>query len=188
MAAQAEARVAALLRGVNVGGHGRLPMADLRRVVEELGHADVATLLQSGNVVLRPRAGLAPAAIERELEEAIARELDVATAVLVRTHAELRHAAVANPFAADETDGTRLHLVLLDVEPAPEAVAGLDPGRSAGDRFHVDGRTVYLHLPKGSNGTKLTGAWLERALGVRATARNANTIEKLVALTAPVDG
>lgn len=174
--------VAALLRGVNVGGRSRVSMAALRDVVAGLGHTDVATLLQSGNVLFRPATDDL-AAVASGLEEAIARELDVRPTIVVVRHRELRDALAASPFA-DEPDGSKVHLVLLTEAPDPAAVARLDPHRSPGDRFVVDGRVVHLHLPRGAAATKLTGDWLERSLQVRATARNRNTVEKLAAMTA----
>jgi uncharacterized protein (DUF1697 family) len=174
---------AALLRGINVGGRVRIPMSRLRSTFEGLGHEDVVTYLQSGNVVFRAD-GKAPelaAGIERRIAEKYG--LDVA--VLLRTPRELPAIAARNPFLADEEDLTKLHVVFLETAPARSAIARLDPARSPPDRFSARGRELYLHLPNGAGRSKLTNDYIERTLGTRATARNWRTVSKLVELTRP---
>jgi uncharacterized protein (DUF1697 family) len=168
---------AALLRGVNVGGRGKLSMPELVGAFESLGHEDVRTYIQSGNVVFRSRradAGRVSAALER----AIAESFGLETKVILRTHSELEAIAAGSPFAEAP------HVVFLDRAPKPAAAAALDPERSPGDRFAVAGREVYLSLANGAGGTKLTLDWLERGLGVAGTQRNWNTLLKLIELTA----
>ena len=176
---RAVARYAALLRAVNVGGR-KLPMADLRTALGEAGFEDVATYVQSGNVVLRSEAGAA--AVEGRMERLIADSFGLETRVLVRTHDELEAVAAANPYP-EVTEGRRLHVVFLDGAPDAAAVDRIDPERSPGDRYAVVGRELYLHLPDGAGRTKLTLDYLERRLGVAGTARNWNTVLKLVELT-----
>lgn len=177
-------RVAVLLRGVNVGGRGRLAMADLRAIASGLGHERVETVLQSGNLVLQLATGDL-AALATALEGALRESVGVDTLAIPRTHAALREALDRNPYAADEPDGTRLHVVFLERPADPAAAASLDPDRSPGDRFHVDGDIAWLHLPRGAAHTKLTLDWLERGLGARGTARNARTVARLADLTVP---
>jgi uncharacterized protein (DUF1697 family) len=172
---------AVLLRGVNVGGKNRLAMADLRTLLEALGHEQVVTLLQSGNAVLG--AGSGPATVARGIEEAIASELGLAVRVLVRTPAELREIAAGNPFLGREGDLSKLHVVVLEREPPAAALVGLDPQRSPGDAFTVSGGQIYLHYPNGAGRTKFSLDYFERRLGVAGTARNWQTLLKLIALT-----
>jgi uncharacterized protein (DUF1697 family) len=172
---------AALLRGVNVGGRGKLPMPELVKAFEALGHTDVRSYIQSGNVVFRSRAADAEK-VSAALERAIAEKFGLETRVLLRTHAELESIAAGSPF--DEA----VHVVFLDGKPKAAAVAALDPDRSPGDRFAVAGREIYLSLASGAGRTKLTLDWLERRLGVAGTQRNWNTLLKLVELTAPAAG
>ena len=172
---------AALIRGINVGGRNKISMAELRSVFSSLGHEDVTTLIQSGNVVFRSDAG-DEAAIARELEDRLADDFGLAVSVLVRRPSELALVAGGNPFLEGETDLSRLHVLFLDAAPAAGLVAGLDPGRSAPDRFAVHGREIYLHCPNGSGRSRLTTAYFESRLGVRATARNWNTVLRLVEL------
>jgi uncharacterized protein (DUF1697 family) len=172
---------AALLRGVNVGGRGKLPMPELVKAFESLGHTDVRSYIQSGNVVFRSTVADA-AKVSAALERAIAEQFGLETRVLLRTHGELEKVASGSPF--DES----VHVVFLDGEPKPAAVASLDPARSPGDRLEVAGREIYLSLANGAGRTKLTLDWLERRLGVAGTQRNWNTVLKLVELTAPPAG
>jgi uncharacterized protein (DUF1697 family) len=172
-------RCAALLRGINVSGKNILPMKDLARIFTEAGCAEVGTYIQSGNVLFS-----APADIEAQLPETIARRIQadfgLRVPVLLRTLAELRAAAAANPFLAADVDPRALHVYYLRDAPAADAVAALDPHRSPPDRFAVLGREVYLHLPNGMARTKLTNAWLDAKLNTVSTARNWNTLLKLI--------
>lgn len=173
---------AALLRGINVGGHAKIPMRELAELFGSLGHGEVATYIQSGNVVFRS-AGGRPDVVARALEEAIARRFGQNVTVILRTPAELVSIATANPFPEAEDEPSKLHVLFLDRLPAGTAIAGLDPDRSPGDLFQAAGREVYLRFPAGSGRTKLTLDWFERQLGVKGTARNWNTLLKLIALT-----
>ena len=169
----------ALLRAVNLGGRNRVPMAELRALLGSRGFEDVVTYVQSGNVVLRSAKGLqaTAGAIEHELAKAFG----VTSKVLLRTPGELRRIARANPFAGREDDPRRLLVVFLSRRPG--TVSKLDPDRSPRDEFSLRGREIYLHLPNGFGRSKLTVAYFEQALGVEATARNWQTVLKLVDLS-----
>jgi uncharacterized protein (DUF1697 family) len=172
---------AALLRAVNLAGRNRVPMGELRERLTALGLDDVATHLQSGNVVFRTTKSAkdVAAAIENE----IAAAFDVRSTVILRTAAQLKKAAGANPFLADESDPRKLLVVFLDGAPGAAAGKKLDPDRSPGDRFALKGRELYLHLPNGFGRSKLTIDYLEKTLGVRGTGRNWATVTRLVELT-----
>ena len=174
-------RQVALLRGINVGGKKKVAMADLRALVEGLGHTDVITYINSGNVVF---AGGTPKARRGELEAAIERaieaELGLDVAVIVRTHDELAAAVDANPFPAAVP--ARLLLSFLRSQPAAEAYAAAEAVESGADEFRVDGTTVYLHCPDGIGRSKLAEALSKPALGL-ATSRNLATVRKLVQLS-----
>ena len=174
---------AVLLRGINVGGKNKLPMPALRTLLEDAGYDGVATYIQSGNVVLR--SSLAESTLTRAVEKQIAEEFSLAIRVVVRTHAELERIAGANPFLAGGGEATGMHVVFLDSAPKAAAIATLDPDRSPGDEFRVSGSEIFLRYPNGSGRSKLTLDYLERRLGVTGTARNWNTLLKLVELTAP---
>jgi uncharacterized protein (DUF1697 family) len=172
---------AALLRAVNLGAHGKLSMPALKTALTELGLQDVTTYIQSGNVVFRsdrPQEKLAEA-----ITRCIAGELGLATTVILRTASELRRIAGRNPFVDEEQQRSRLHVLFLESKPARGADKRLDPDRSPPDRYRVDGPEIYLHYPNGMGRSKLSAAYFERQLGVRATARNWNTVLKLVELT-----
>jgi uncharacterized protein (DUF1697 family) len=170
---------AALLRGINVGAARKVPMAELAELFAGLGHADVSTYIQSGNVVFsssRAEPTIAPA-----LEAAIDKRFGVEVRVLLRCHAELVAVEAANPFG-----GTRgVHVVFFQRAPSTSAAARLDPDRSPGDSFALAGRELFLQLPTGAGRTKLTLGYLEKQLGVAGTQRNWNTLLRLIALTEP---
>jgi uncharacterized protein (DUF1697 family) len=151
-------------------------MPALAELCGSLGYEDVATYIQSGNVVFRTKATAAKVA--SALEAAIAEQLGLETRVILRTHEELAAIAAGSPF--DE----KAHVVFLDRAPTAEAIGSLDPDRSPGDRFSVAGREIYVSYAGGAGRTKLTLDWFERNLGVAGTQRNWNTVLKLAELTA----
>jgi uncharacterized protein (DUF1697 family) len=170
----------ALLRGVNLGAHNKMPMAALRSLVESLGHDDVRTYIQSGNVVFRSAAKRG--ALAGGLETAIAGEFGVKAAVVLRTERELDKAIAGNPFLAAGADEKTLHVVFLGSAPTKASVNKLDPGRSPPDEFAVGRAEVYLHCPNGFGRSKLSVDWFERILGGPATIRNWRTVTKLAEL------
>src|SRR6516164_5054482 len=131
------ARYVALLRGVNVGGHNRLPMPALKRVCEDLGYADVVTYIQSGNVVLRTPTRSA-VAVERALAAAIERELALTVTVLARTANDLATIVRGNPFPKAEPN--RLHVVFLDAKPSAARARSLEAFDAGSDEVKVRGR------------------------------------------------
>lgn len=172
----------ALLCAVNVGGTGKLPMAELRALLEGLGYKNVETYIQSGNAVFDAK-GTA-AAVTRAVTAALAQHIGAPVGVMLRTHEELGRVIAENPFAAEAAaDGARVHVGFLGGVAAKGGAAQLDligskyPARR--DRYHLAGDTLYLHLPDGAAETKFTVKALERALGVPGTARNWNTVVKL---------
>jgi uncharacterized protein (DUF1697 family) len=166
------ARVAALLRGVNVGGNRKLSMAELRAMLAGAGYENVRTHLQSGNVILE--SAKRPATLERELGQLLGLQ------VLVRTHAELVDVVARDPFGTLSTNGSRYFVTFLS-GPVAE-VPGLDS--DDGELFVVSGREIYAWLPEGLHTSKRAQLLTERKLGVVPTTRNWNTVTKLVELTA----
>lgn len=160
----------AVLRAINVGGHGKLPMAQLLEHFAAAGFKDAKTLLQSGNVVFTGK-GKSPAQLERALEA------KVGTDVIVRTAEEWSEIVAANPFRAEaKSDPARLHVMFLKSEPEPDFEW---PGP---ERMTRVGQQLYIVYPNGAGTSKLTGALIERKLGTRGTARNWNTVMKIAAL------
>ena len=179
-------RAVALLRGINVGTGTRVPMAELRELAEGIGLTDVATYVQSGNLVFTT-APLDEARLASSLEAAILTAFGVTSPVILRTQAELAAIGSAHPLAAGVERAALLHVVFLRDAPSKEDLARLDPARSPAERFMLDGRELYVHYPDGSGRSKLTLDYIERRLGTVATARNWNTVQKLVAMTASPD-
>ncbi len=178
MADAALVRCVALLRGVNVGGHNRVPMKPLVDALAARGALDVMSYLQSGNLVLSCAAGHVGRSAEL-VARTITQTLGLDIKVMVRTHDELLGVIAANPFRAAEADPKFLHVVFLGSPPSVDAVAGIDPDRFLPDRFEVVEDRAYVHYPGGSGRSKLN---LDR-LGVTATARNWNTVLMLAELT-----
>jgi uncharacterized protein (DUF1697 family) len=168
-----------MLRAVNVGGR-TVAMTDLRAIYEELGHHDVVTYVQSGNVVSRTNARSA-AAVQRAVRGAIAQDLGLDVEVVVRTPRELRAILDGNPYlrVRPRPDPKTLHVTFLATKPDAALVRALDEQAFAPDEFRVVGRDVYVSCPGGYGRTKINNTWFERRLQVAATTRNWNTVNKL---------
>ena len=171
----------ALLRAVNVAGHGAVTMATLRAFFAELGFKGARTLLQSGNVVFEnPASG--DAALERCLEGEAEKRLGLRTTFFVRTATEWASLIAENPFQT-EAERDPGHLVALCLKAAPEAaaVSALQAAIRGPEVVRAGSRHVYITYPAGIGRSRLTAAVLEKALGSPGTGRNWNTVLKLAA-------
>ena len=175
-------RYAVLLRGVNVGGRNKIAMADLRRILTDLGYGDVKTHLQSGNGVFSARQSADKVAAETA--RAITAETGLKCAVLIRTGAELADVVAGNPLGHEPENPSRFFVAFLSGVPDKKAATALADRDMGADQAWVRGQHVYTWVPNGLADTKLTYAFLEKQLGVVATARNRNTVRKLAELTA----
>lgn len=168
----------ALLRAVNVGGYNKVPMADFRALLAGLGHGDVRTFIQSGNAVFSSDRSDVDM-LEVEIADAIRQTFAVETPVFIRTADELAAVVAGNPFV--ETGS--LHVAFLSDRPEDNRLAQFDPQRFEPDTFAPGDRALYLLYPNGVHKSKLTPTVIERQLGVKQTARNWNTVNKLLELT-----
>lgn len=178
---------AALLRGINVGGNKKVPMAVLRPLIEGLGLTDVRTYLQSGNVAFTAPDGGDEEALAAAIGTAIEGEFGFTVDVIVRRHAYLKAVMADCPFPAAELEAKQLHVTYFSEPVTAERFAAVDPAAYAPEDFRVGDRALYLYAPQGLGVSKL-GAQLSRPAlnkGLIATSRNWNTVTKLVELTAP---
>jgi uncharacterized protein (DUF1697 family) len=173
-------RQVALLRGINVGGHNRVAMAQLRELMESLGYGDVRTHLQSGNVVFTGAAAADRAAAD--IEAVIAERLGLRLRVLVRTRDELAAVVGGNPLAATAEDPARLIVLFLSAAPDPALLRGIDPAVYEPERVAVCGREIHVWCANGVYRSPLLQVLSERRLGVTVTARNWRTVTRLLAL------
>jgi uncharacterized protein (DUF1697 family) len=168
---------AVLLRGINVGGNKKVPMTDLRTLLEGLGYGDVRTYLQSGNAVVTTDE---PAAtVAKRCEAAITEAFGMDVRCLVLSGAELRELADAHPLRDVADNGSRmLALFLLDPPPADAA----DPAELDPQRIRVTDRVIYQWCPDGISNAPDVAAFVRKSWKVPVTGRNWNTVEKLLAL------
>jgi uncharacterized protein (DUF1697 family) len=169
-----------LLRGINVGGHRRIAMADLRAVLASLGYANVRTHLQSGNVVLD--SDTTPAHVKRTIERGIADDLGADVEVFVRTRTEIADVVARNPLADVADNPSRYLVSFLSGKPDAAGVREAEGVDVAPERFAVHGREIYAWHPGGVHNSRLANVLSEKRLGVTATARNWNTVLKLLEL------
>jgi uncharacterized protein (DUF1697 family) len=160
---------------VNVGGKNKVSMSALRSLMESLGHTDVTTYIQSGNVVFTAGSDVAPQSIER----AIQRKFGLDVTVVLRTRAALKKIVKANPFSGVEL--SKVHVGFMAAKPKPGSVADLDATQFEPEAFVIKGSDLYLYLPNGMGRTKLP-AYLDRRIKTPTTVRTWNTVLKLLEL------
>ena len=180
-------RYIALLRAINVGGHV-VKMEDLRRHFADLGVANVATFIASGNVIFdTPETD--PAALERRIERHLHDALGYAVATFLRTPAELAAAAQYQPFPDADPLGDEggLFVSFLRTAPGEEARQKLPALRTSTDDFAIHERELYWLCRTRISDSRVSGALLEKTLGLPATMRNVTTVRKLAAKYPPPD-
>lgn len=172
-------RWVALLRAVNLGARNKVPMAELRRQLEAAGYEDVRTYVASGNVILDgPRS---PAALSAALESLVADAFGVTTTVMLRRPRDLAATVAAHPFGSDSSE---THVAFLAGRPGKAAAARLEAAATGPDLAVLAGAEVFLRLPQGVHGSRLSGARIEKLLGLPATVRNWRTVATLADLAA----
>lgn len=170
----------AILRGINVGGNRKLPMANLRDSVAKIGFTKVQTYIQSGNLLFTAEEKDS-SQLERLLEKHLLETYDYEIPVIVRTTEELKKAFAENSFAL-KTPIKQLHLTFLKENPNPEQVEVLHTFAKAPEEFVISDKNLFLKCTERYSAAKLTNAFIERKLKITATTRNWKTITKLVEL------
>ncbi|SDJ61900.1 DUF1697 domain-containing protein [Streptomyces indicus] len=175
---------AALLRGINVGGRAKVPMAELRTLLTGLGYGGVATHLQSGNAFFTTAEG-DEESLAAELSAAIEKQFGFPVDCLVRDHAYLQAVAEACPFPAADLEPKQLHVTYLSQQPDPGRYEEIDQPSFLPEEFRFGDRCVYLYAPDGLGRSKLAEILSRPRMtkGMIATTRNWNTVTKLVELT-----
>ncbi|MFB7587588.1 DUF1697 domain-containing protein [Streptomyces sp. NPDC056169] len=176
---------AALLRGINVSGHRKVPMAELRSVLEGLGHRNVRTYLQSGNAVFTTDRPATEDELNAELEDAIEARFGFRVDCLVRDGDYLAAVAEACPFPAAELEGKQLHAIYCSGPVEEERFAAIDRKAFLPEEFLLGDRVLYLYVPVGLGTSRLAAVVTRPSVvkGLVTTARNWNTVVKLVEMT-----
>jgi uncharacterized protein (DUF1697 family) len=174
----------ALLRGINIGGHKKVAMEDLRALFTDLGFANVRSLLQSGNLVVQGRARTG-GQIERLLETEAEKRLGLQTNFFIRTAKEWKAVVAHNPFD-EEAERDPAHLAVMFFKNAPETagVRALQGAITGPEVVRVVGRHAYITYPDGFAHSRLTTSLIDTKLGTRCTGRNWNTVLKIAAFAA----
>lgn len=168
----------ALLRGINVGGHNKIPMAELRNMCGALGWQHVATYIQSGNILFYAQG--TTSALEKQLAEAIATHFGHRVSVIVRPAAAWPLYIELNPFPeASASEPNRVMLGLAEKPLAPDAAEKLSEYAASGESIAQRTGSLWIHYASGQAGSKITPALLDRLAGSAVTTRNWRTVLKI---------
>lgn len=169
-----------MLRGVNVGGHHKIKMDALRALYVSLKLEDPRTYVQSGNVIFRTREKNS-ALLAKKIQGAIERKFEFRPEVILRTVEELRIATAANPFAGrQDIEPGKLLVTFLAAEPGPQSHDKLADLKDYPEELHLMGRELYIYFPNGAGKTRLPWSSVEKLVGTPGTARNWNSVTRML--------
>jgi len=166
-----------LLRGINVGGNNKLPMADLRELLATNGYKNIATYIQSGNIFLNSTKTAEEININIKL--LLKQQFDYDIPVVTLTAEEIKTCFTQNPYLKIEEDFKNLHVTFLNTAPEKGSIENISIKKSNNDSYIIEGRIIYLHTPDGYRSTKFTNGEFEKKLKTQATTRNWRTTTKL---------
>lgn len=171
-----------MLRGVNVGPHNRIKMEALRAVYESLKFQDPRTYVQSGNVIFRTKEKSSPA-LAAKIQNAIKREFAFCPEVILRTTDQLRKVIADNPFDARRNlEPGKMLVTFLATDPDAEAQSVIRSFKEHPEELHLKGRELYIYFPNGAGKSKLPWSQVEKYLKTPGTARNWNSVTKMLAI------
>lgn len=173
-----------LLRGINVSGHKKIKMTDLKELFEKLGHGDVTTYIQSGNVIFSSNEQIE--LIKDNIEKAIEKNYAFSVKVLVKPAADFPNILEKMPFknVTVEKDGSKILVTFLSEKPTAPDIEIFKEKALPSEKLIFADQLFYLHCPDGYGKTKLSNEYIERKLKTSATTRNLKTVAKLCELSA----
>jgi len=172
----------ALLRGINVSGHKKIKMADLRTYLEELDFQDIQTYIQSGNIVFKSE-NSSLKNLELLIKNKIHEKYSFDVPVIVVTSAAIKSAIKNNPFEKDDTkDPKKFCVVFLQDKPLQENIEKLKEYDYSPEEYLLTNKIIYFYAANGAGNAKMTNNFFENKLKVKATSRNWRTTNKLLEL------
>ena len=173
----------AFLRGINVGGHHKIKMADLREMLQKMNFEAIETYIQSGNIVFKTK-NSNKATLEKEMKAEIAKTFGFDIPVLVRERTNLEKILKESPFTnATDIEANKIYYVLLKNEVQESFLDNLQQENYPNELFVITKKCIYLNCRNGAGKAKLTTTILEKKLKVEATTRNHRTLLKLIELS-----
>lgn len=171
-------RFIAVLRGINVGGHKKILMSDLKQLLMNRGYTQVQTYIQSGNIIFDSHLLLTSGEIESDFYQIILDHYNFEVPVMVRSLPELKEILSKNPYA-ENADIKKLYLSFLKTKPDIKALEMIKNYRFLPDDFTIIDRTIYIYCAGKFSDTKYNNAFFEKHLKVQASTRNWKTVNKL---------
>lgn len=178
----------ALLRGINVGGHRKLPMSDLKKLLSKLDLSHIETYIQSGNAVFSGSEKLSETALANQITEAIFNQFGFDVPVIVFDANYLIKLINNNPYLKlADVDSNFLHITFFNKEPEYGVKHSLDTSTFLPDQFSLTSKAAYLYTPGGYGNTKLSNQLFEQKLKIQSTTRNWKTCIKLMEMVNSLD-
>lgn len=177
-----------MLRGVNLGPHNRIKMDELRALYQALKFEDPRTCVQSGNVIFRTKEKSSPQ-LAKKIQDAIGKKFGCRPEVILRTVEEMKNAIAASPFSGrKDIEPSKLLVTFLAADPPKEVLAAIETLKSHPEEIHLKGREMYIYFPNGIGTSKLPWSQVEKHLKVTGTARNWNSVTKMLEIAEQMEG
>lgn len=174
----------ALLRGINVGGHKKVPMAELRKLLSNSGLKNVQTYIQSGNVIFQS-SKTSISEIENNISKSIFNYFGFQVSVIVKSTSDLQTIFNGCPFSDEQKE--KSYFIVLDKIPESELIDEVNQIAYENETFIIINKCLYFYSSVGYGRTKFNMTTFERKLNVVGTARNYNTIVKLLSLSSDLN-
>jgi uncharacterized protein (DUF1697 family) len=169
----------AILRGINVGGKRKILMADLKKMLQDMGYQNIQTYIQSGNLIFEVNEKLENKEITQKIENTILEKFNFEVPVIILSSDEIENAIRNNPYYKTNTDINKLHLTFLNEEPEKDKKEEIESFDFAPDQFKIIGKNAFIYCKDSYHKSKLTNNFFEKKLEVKATTRNWKTVLKL---------
>ena len=173
----------AILRGINVGGHRKILMADLKMLMQKLGFSKVTSYIQSGNLLFDAPLESSNSQIKEAIQEGIKKEFLLEIPVIVFDHKMLKKAVAQNPFYTKDSDVSKIYLTFLSQKPTSESLLKINSFSAEPDQFKIINNYVYLYIDTKYHTTKLSNTFFEKNLNLTATTRSWKTVLKLLEIS-----
>jgi uncharacterized protein (DUF1697 family) len=169
----------AFLRGINVGGHNKISMSDLKKLFVDLGFHDTITYIQSGNIVFKAE-NKEKLLIEKAIKQGIGEKFSLKVEVIVKLKEELQEIVDGTPFKeAFLATGEKIYLTVFSKKPSDDAIKNLSKVEGEGDKIVIEDKVAYILCKKGYSETVYSNNFIEKTLSIIATTRNLQTMQKL---------
>ena|ERR1035438_2972098 len=168
------------LRAVNVGGSGNIKMSELKAALEAHGFENVITYINSGNIILNSKEN--PAKTRETFKSILVKQFSLNNELILKSQGELENILAYDPYSPDEDEKSKRLVAMLSGKMDKNKPSIFRDDKNVTENFYLNDDVLYIYYANGAGKSKFTTSYIEKKLGIIATARNWNTLEKMLEL------